>query len=254
MKLEQLENLLEEDLGWRKKELSSLILIAEQHKDEVILKAIILLLYAHWEGYIKKSSKLYLKYISEARLSLGDLTDNFKAVSLKNIISQCFNSIDSLTLENELTVINTFAKEKQRKFKINIDVDNDFDNTFINTQSNLNPKIFKNLLSIIGLNYKAQMKSKEIYLDKHLLSNRNLISHGGKYDNDISTDFSLELSDIKKLRDIVLSIIDNFKEELIEYAINSFYLNTKEKERNIYLEKKELELEKTFQEIETKYQ
>ncbi|MBK5072056.1 hypothetical protein I2492_03355 [Budviciaceae bacterium CWB-B4] len=254
MKIEQLESLLEEDLGWRKKELSSLTLIAEQHNDEVILKSIILLLYAHWEGYIKKSSKLYLRYISESRLSLNELTDNFKAVALKNIISQCFNSIDSLTLQNEITVINSFSEEKKKKFKVDIDIDNDFEKTFIDTQSNLNPKVFKNLLSIIGLNYKAQMKSKEIYIDKYLLSNRNLISHGGKYQNKEDTDFCLELNDIKKLRDIIFSIIDNFKEEIIEYAVNSFYLSSKEAECAVFLQKKEIDLERVFKEIDAKYQ
>ena len=56
MKYEQLENLLDEDLGWRKVEISDLLFLAKETQKEVVLKSVILLLYAHWEGYIKKSS------------------------------------------------------------------------------------------------------------------------------------------------------------------------------------------------------
>jgi hypothetical protein len=69
MKYEQLENLLDEDLGWRKVEISDLLFLAKETQKEVVLKSVILLLYAHWEGYIKKSSKLYIKYISEKKLN-----------------------------------------------------------------------------------------------------------------------------------------------------------------------------------------
>lgn len=87
MKCEQFTNYLEEDLAWRKKELSSLILIAEGHEDnKAILKSIILLLYAHWEGYIKKSSKIYITYITESKKRINELTQNFKAVSLKKLL------------------------------------------------------------------------------------------------------------------------------------------------------------------------
>ena len=54
MKYEQLENLLDEDLGWRKVEISDLLFLAKETQKEVVLKSVILLLYAHWEGYIKK--------------------------------------------------------------------------------------------------------------------------------------------------------------------------------------------------------
>ena len=73
MKYEQLENLLDEDLGWRKVEISDLLFLAKETQKEVVLKSVILLLYAHWEGYIKKSSKLYIKYISEKKIKLTDL-------------------------------------------------------------------------------------------------------------------------------------------------------------------------------------
>lgn len=55
MKYDQFEKGLVDDLTWRKKELTALMFIAKKNEhEEAILKSIILLLYAHWEGYIKK--------------------------------------------------------------------------------------------------------------------------------------------------------------------------------------------------------
>jgi len=253
MKINQLEGLLEEDLGWRKKEISTLILIAKSSNEEVILKSIILLIYAHWEGYIKKSSKLYLKYISESKKNLCELTDNFKAVALKNIISQCFVSKDSLTLQNEISFINGLAKAEKKKFKLAIDIDNDFDSSIIDTNSNLKPKVFKNIISIIGLNYKSQIASKETYINSQLLANRNMIGHGSKYVKDLNNDFNLEIKDIEKLRDIIFSIIDNYREELVEYSKEEYFLNSNKYNLALFLDIKEKELESTFKSIDTKY-
>lgn len=264
MRFEQLEEALEQDLGWRKREISTLILLAKDTSQEVLLKSLILLIYAHWEGFVKRSSKIYLKYISEARRNLHELTDNFKAVVLKNLIQQCIDSKESLTLQNEVNVLSKLAKAERVKFKIPINLedgdadiefneDNDFDNKIINTYSNLNPKIYKNILSIIGLSYKRQLISKERYIDSHLLGNRNLIGHGSPFKQDVDNDFNLEIKDIERLRDIVFSIIENFKEEILEYAKEKFFLKENDQKMKDFIAAKEIELEKIFHSIDSKY-
>lgn len=258
MRLEELEKFLEEDLSWRKREISGLILIAQTNSDLVILKSIILLLYAHWEGYIKKSSKVYLKYISDLNRPLSDLTNNFKAVSLKSLIQKCYEGSNGLTLENEIDVLEKLLNSNKVRFKItsaskSFDTDNDFDNSIINTHSNLSPKIFKNILSIIGLNYKSQYLSKENYINSHLLANRNLIGHGSKFVEKSDQDFTLKLKDIEKLRDIVFCIIDTVKDEITEYARKEFFLDQKKDELYTFLKAKESEVEGLFKAIETKY-
>lgn len=254
MKCEQFTNYLEEDLAWRKKELSSLILIAEGHEDnKAILKSIILLLYAHWEGYIKKSSKIYLKYIAESKKRISELTQNFKAVSLKKMIAQCIENTEHLTLQNEITIINKLEKLENINFNVDIDVDNDHDSSIIDTAGNLTPKRLKNIHAIIGLKYKPPLQLKENHINAHLLKNRNLIAHGGKYIEKEDEDFSLELEEIKKLRDIVLSIIDNFKDELIEYVEKEYFLHIKSNQVETYQKEREAALESTFHNIESRY-
>lgn len=264
MKLNQLEVLLEEDLGWRKKEISALILIAKNTNEEVVLKSIILLLYAHWEGYIKISSKLYLKFISESKKHLNELTENFRAVALKSLITQCIATKDALTLQNEVTLLAKLSQADKIKFKIKVniddddessfDVNNDFDKSIIDTNSNLSPKVFKNILSIIGLNYKSQIESKEKYINSHLLGNRNSIGHSGKFKKKSGDDFSLEINDVEKLRDIIFSIIDNFSEELVEYSKEELFLSSNQHKVAAFLQKKEEEMEAVFKSIDSKYE
>lgn len=90
MKLEQFEDFLSEDLSWRKMEISQLFrLINSSENKDVLIKSSVLLLYAHWEGYIKKSSKYYLKYVSEKKVKIKNLTTNFKAIVLKKYALDC---------------------------------------------------------------------------------------------------------------------------------------------------------------------
>jgi len=180
MRLDEFEQTLQKELSWRKKEISELLLYSKQTPQEVLLKSLILLIYAHWEGFIKKSSKLYLKYISDQNLKIGLLTQNFRAISLKTQIGKCLEAKESLTLGNELVFINTYSKKQNAKFKLNINIENEQDNAIINTKSNLSPKIFKNILNILGINYKDTFKLKEEYFNKNLLNNRNQIGHGGE--------------------------------------------------------------------------
>lgn len=254
MKFNQLEEFLDEDLGWRKIEISSLILIAEEKNQDVLLKSIILLLYAHWEGFIKKSSKTYLKYISEQKYDIGDLGINFMAVAIKSNISKCISSKESINLSNELSFIDKFERFQTQDFKVHIDIDNDQDKAIIDTQSNLNPEVFKNILQIIGLNYKTQIETKEKYIENYMLKNRNLIAHGSKFKKEDADDFSLEIIEIKKLREIIFLIMENVKEELLEYAKNEYYKKSNIATLTTFLQEQEEKLEKTFKEIDSKYE
>lgn len=80
---EEFDDELDSDMSWRKKEISVLYMLAQKKDDEVLLKSLILLIYAHWEGFIKRSSKIYLKYISDKNIKIDRLENNFHAITLK---------------------------------------------------------------------------------------------------------------------------------------------------------------------------
>ena len=250
MNYEQLENFLDEDLNWRKREITELLFLAKESNSIVVFKSMILLLYAHWEGYIKKSSKIYIKYIVESRTPLKKLSSNFKAAALKGNINRCIDTNNSSNLANELSFINKYLRLEDKKFRISIDPDDEFDNSIIDTQSNLSPKILKNIYGILGIQFKDALATRGNYIDRNLLHVRNTIGHGGKYDNDSEGDLILEISDIERLKNVIILIIDNFRDELLEYAYKEYYLISNEKERIEYDSTKEKELNKLLESYE----
>lgn len=58
--IENLEELLTQDIAWRKKEMLSLKILVEHDEvnEPILLRAGIALLCAHFEGFVKKSFKL----------------------------------------------------------------------------------------------------------------------------------------------------------------------------------------------------
>jgi hypothetical protein len=250
----ELEDLIIEDWTWRKKEISDLVLIAEGTGGIVILKSIILLLYAHWEGYIKKSSRVYLKYIINNKIKVCDLTENFKAIALKGLSKEAFNAREALSLINELNLIKKYSEISNLTIDklISIDLSLERDKSIVNTQDNLSAAVFKNILTIIGLKYNNQYEIRKAHLENDLLAYRNSIGHGNKrLAND--TDFNLQIFAIKKLRDIMYSIIENFRDEIIYYSKEKYFLKENLHKIDEYTIERETQLEAVFKEIESRY-
>ena len=86
---------LQEELAWRKKELTHIkFLIDSAHKNELDfnLRIGITFLYAHWEGFIKESTAYYINFLRNQNYTYGQLTDCFIGWTLKPKIKQCSNS------------------------------------------------------------------------------------------------------------------------------------------------------------------
>lgn len=99
MNLDALEPELTDDLAWRKSEINRLFQIAEIPSEEenervhtAILKSLTLLIYSHWEGYVKRSALAYLEFIVKQEIVLSDLTSNFHVISLKKSIKKVANA------------------------------------------------------------------------------------------------------------------------------------------------------------------
>jgi len=253
MRYDDFERLIHEDLAWRKKEISELYLLTCDKENEVLMKSMILVLYAHWEGYIKKSSKIYIKYICEKRLKLCDLTPNFKAIVLKTTISNTIDVKESLNLSKELEFMIKYHKLQQKRFKVLIDIDNEFNVDIIDTNNNLNPKVFKNILNILGVKYVDSFSSRENYINSSLLGNRNAIGHGSKFDKDRQDDFDLCIDNISELKLFIIEVLDFYTNMLLDYIGEEFYLECKDDEKNIYDNKKNDEFKQILLRIDEEY-
>lgn len=250
MRYEDFEKILQDDLAWRKKEISELYLIASDKQNKVLLKSLILVLYAHWEGYVKQSSKLYIKYICEKKVHLCDLTSNFKAIALKLNISNIVDTKEKFTLSNEIRFMEKYEDMQVKKFKVKMDINDEFDKKIINTHDNLNPKVFKNILSILGVKYLDSFASREKYIDKNLLGNRNAIGHGSKFDSENQENFELNINDVGVLKKFIIEVLDFYTNIMLDYIIDEYYLIKNSENKDKYDVEKNCEFEKIIEKLE----
>lgn len=251
MRNEEFQEFLENDLAWRKMEISQLFMIlnTSQAKD-VVGKSIILLLYAHWEGFIKRSSKYYLRFISEKRINVNKLTRNFEAIMLKKYARECID-LDSKNLAKEFAFMDAQQKRHNRPFGIKIDVDNEFDDEFIDTQHNLSSKVFRGIVQIIGINYNNAIKIRENYLDSNLLKHRHAIGHGNQMKSAEEMQ-QLDFERIVQLKNFVFSMLDYYTEILLKYVDEGFYLAQNDSKREAFEVNQEKKLAKKLAEIDKK--
>lgn len=89
--LDQLVQFLDDELAWRKKELTTLkFMLGKSRKREsvLLLRAALCVLYAHWEGFVKAAATSYVSFVSTRGLRYRDLTPNFVALGLRREISE----------------------------------------------------------------------------------------------------------------------------------------------------------------------
>ena len=61
--LDELNRFLDNDLAWRKKELTTINFMvsrSREHERGILLRAAICVLYAHWEGFIRNAATSYI--------------------------------------------------------------------------------------------------------------------------------------------------------------------------------------------------
>lgn len=173
---EQLQTALDDDFAWRRKELTTILTTVKSSRPKLLntnIRVGIVILYAHWEGFIKNAAEYYLIYVAGKKLPFNELENNFIAICLKNKLVE-FEQTNKNTLHTQL--INFLLGD------LNIQASLPTDNV-IKTQSNLNSNILKEILSILGIDY-SQYELKEKYIDSQLLKIRNSVAHG--QDPDIS--------------------------------------------------------------------
>lgn len=270
MKLEDLERSLADDLSWRKFELSSLITIAETSKQQngvdsdlhkTTLKALYLLLYSHWEGFVKKSCKSYLQYINNKKIVTKELTHIFTALALKKSITNCYTkeNLDSLSISTYLDFVNLHTTKLSQKFKVDVKTNTDFDDDFIKTFSNLSLKNYRNLLESIDLPFFSFFSDSEHYqevtnpdgtkknvtilseiLDFSLLYYRHSIAHSG------ATSETLSIETYQNLQGKILYLMDLLVASISDFCHKEFYKSCNSLQKAAYIDAKNIEVKEAL--------
>lgn len=208
--LEHLNQILWDDLAWRKKEISDLKSLVETKsfntsKHNAVLRCGITLLYAHWEGYIKTAATSYLEFVARQKLTYDELAINFVAVAMKFKLKEA-------TETNKATVFTEVANFMltQTNQKISLPYED-----VVSTASNLSSAILREIACLLGLDY-SFYETKEVIINEQLLRRRNGIAHG-EY-------LSLDRKQYQQLHDEILAMMENFRTQIENNASQKLYL------------------------------
>ena len=209
--LEQLNQYLEEELAWRKRELTTLRFMLRsrrEHERNLLLRAALCVLYAHWEGFIRAATTGYISYVATRGLSLGDLTPNFVALGLRPHIRQAGQS-NKPTMHTELLTkfllgLSEPATPATLEWESSADI-----------QSNLSSQNLIEILCLLGLDAKNYLPKGQL-LDQKLVKKRNSIAHGRQTD--------VELEDYFGLHDEIVQLVENFRTDVENAAVLGTYL------------------------------
>lgn len=191
--LGQLVEVLDNDLAWRKRELTTVkFMLASRrtHQTGPLLRAAICLLYAHWEGFVNTAATGYVAFVANQGLRYRDLTPNFVALGLRREILSAGRS-ERPTVHTGLAAILTSDLSDRAEI--------DWRNLPIG--SNINSDTLREILALLGLDERDYL-SKGPLLDKKLLANRNRIAHGERAD--------LEPADYDGLQSEIIELVERF--------------------------------------------
>lgn len=204
----KLQDLLDEDFIWRKKELIDCQLLIHSTDNKMLCRMGIALLCAHFEGFIKQAANYYIVYVSSQNIKLSELKINFNALHSANIMKNC-NQTEKISVYNR--VIEEILSNYEEK---NFNVKYSKDNPIIKTGGNPSSTVLKEILLSIGLDF-SPYEMKKNYIDTDLLSNRHGIVHGEKR--------FISIEDFDGTLYQVMEIMDSVRDQILDAAINKDY-------------------------------
>lgn len=169
----QLQDLLDTELGWRTKEIAALSFAVKQSAsiEKTIVRAAVALLYAHWEGFVKKATTGYLAYVNNQGSSYLELQSCFVVLGLKKVLDDLALSKTSAV---NIASIEFIRDQLGKTARLKID-------SAINTESNLSSSVFNNILLAVGID-PSPYEARYHLIDESLLKRRNHIAHGEYFD------------------------------------------------------------------------
>lgn len=200
---------LDTDLVWRRKELSDMkaaIERADAVSKSVLLRALITMCYAHWEGYVRICANLYFDYIALRKLQYSALERQIYVNSF--LVRLDVMNKTRLSIEGRCKLVNDILDGTENRFGyINPDL--------IDTRSNLSADVIKDICMICGVDG-AHFEEKRPFIDVIVLKRRNAIAHGQQeYINE---------SDIDDLVADTLALMQHFRSLLENKVYTKTYL------------------------------
>jgi len=161
---------LDDEFAWRRKELTvvwSDVQTSSHPAKNARVRAGVALLYAHWEGFIKNSAELLIRFVSIRRLRHCDLAPGLLALAIARELSDL---VLASSAEQRLGFVNFIRSEQESRAKLP-------SSGAVKTGANLNSSRLRDIVLTLGLDY-SPYELKANMIDSQLLAWRNSIAHG----------------------------------------------------------------------------
>lgn len=206
--VEALDRAIDEETSWRLQELTTILRLVDQASgpaQRANLRASVLILYAHWEGWIKNVAQLYVRYVNTKAYSYEQLSTAFLGTALKTKLNEIQQS-NSASQHREFASFVQSNLQKRAALSPNL----------VKTESNLSSTVFYDTLDRLGLPKRNEYISRQKMIDVELVHQRNTIAHGEFID--------LNSSDFRTLRNGILEILSIFTDDVRNSASTEQHL------------------------------
>lgn len=211
--IEKLQDLLAQDIAWRKKELIEIRLLIHASQNPAFCRMGIAMLSAHFEGFVRQAANYYIIHVASQNIKISKLYTNFVAIHSKKLFEPCMSS-DKITVYQKS--MEDFLDNYTRcTFRVKYSPEK----PVIKTESNPSSSVVKNIFDSIGLDF-SPYETKKNYIDTDLLKNRHSIVHGERT--------YVDVSDFDNTFTIILEIMEQLFEQIIIIAIDRGYLRCKQ--------------------------
>ncbi len=214
--LEELNEALDSENSWRKKELSDIKnkinSIADVGDSNFLIRGGITLTYAHWEGGIRQNLIKYIEFLNK-HLEKTESKHIKEEWIIDLVFGEIVKTLGHNTKIKRLKAINKFKERMVENKEIQI-------STLVNTKSNLDFKIFKNLSENFNIFIEPEVEIEEKSIQK-LVRDRNSVAHGeNKFmirdEKDLEKNKELLVEIIEK----IIFLLEMFKISILNEAQN----------------------------------
>lgn len=196
------------DRNWRIKEVSDLkaaIRRSDENLQRVLLRALVTICYAHWEGYVRFSARKYLEHVALRKFQYSLLNPQFFRNYFLPRLAVLSTAKSSIA--ERCALIDEIINSSDRRFsRVNEDL--------VNTKANLNFEVFTDICLVCGVS-KEQFADRSNFVDVILLKRRNGIAHG--------EETLVELGDLNEISNGTISLMRSFGDALENHVVMQTY-------------------------------
>jgi hypothetical protein len=219
---------IETEREWREREMrlfrNQVAALAKEDHRRVARKALVVMLYAHFEGVTKALLSMYVNRLNALSLRVADVAPSIGAASLSDFFHamrdanrKCKEFARALPDD---TALHRFARDREfvevawqvasRTVQINTD-------DVVDTESNLKPVVLKKILYRLGLDPKLAQPWESVI--QQLLKRRNDVAHG-------TAKSGLDEKDYTSLEQAVHLVVDDIVKAICEAVAKRQYLGS----------------------------